>query len=220
MNSTSVIYVSATIYENNTPLTSYESELCQFYVSIPNTLTYTSVITRTLEENKCFWFKFVAPQDSRYIFEISGTTDTYGELFSKVVAGHSLEYRMMYDDDSSNQGNNFKIAYTLKQGDIVFLRVRGWNWAQIGEFTLAVSCIEHIHQYDYSYTYKDALQHNSYCSCGQITIEPHNWYWDKTGNRCNDCGYLTTSPIIVAKPMSKNNKYLICNVSYFKEDDD
>lgn len=51
----------------------------------------------------------------------------FGELFSKVVPARSTSGRLAYNDDG-NGGGNFKITYTLKAGETVYLRVRGAEW--------------------------------------------------------------------------------------------
>ena len=40
------------------------------------------------------------------------------------------------------------------------------------------------------------LNHFSICGCGHTYTKPHNFKPFKDGNKCIDCGYYTTAPII------------------------
>ena len=88
-------------------------------------------------------------------------------MFPSLVAGHSITGRISYDDDSGS-GSNFRIAYSMTQGETVYLRVRGYNWTSTGNFTVKVS-----HNHNYSYTWLNYNQHRATCACGNSHTELH-----------------------------------------------
>lgn len=134
---------------------------------------------------KYYWYKFTAPVSGEYQFYTEGSTDTYGELFSTVVAARSTVNRLSngYNDDSGD-GNNFLLKYYLEANQTVYLRVRGWNWTRTGSFNITVETAEHIHNYTYSYETSTTLKHKAYCLCGEYINEQHNF----VNNVCTNCG--------------------------------
>ena len=138
-----------------------------------------------LISGKYYWYKFTAPVSGEYQFYTEGSTDTYGELFSAVVAARSTENRLSngYNDDSGD-GNNFLLEYDLEANQTVYLRVRGWNWTRTGSFNIIVETTEHVHEYTYSYETSTTLKHKAYCSCGEYINEQHNF----VNNVCTECG--------------------------------
>lgn len=54
----------------------------------------------------------------------------------------------------------------------------------------------HTHNHNASATSTGPLNHNCICSCGYSYTEMHNFMPFKAGNKCKDCGYYTTGPII------------------------
>lgn len=138
-----------------------------------------------LISGKYYWYKFTAPVSGEYKFYTEGSTDTYGELFSVVVAARSTENRLSngYNDDAGD-GNNFLLEYDLEANQTVYLRVRGWNWIRTGSFNITVETTEHIHEYTYSYETSTTLKHKAYCSCGEYINEQHNY----VNNVCTECG--------------------------------
>ena len=133
----------------------------------PIDIELDEVKTGNLISGKYYWYKFTAPISGEYKFYSEGSTDTYGELFSSVVAARSIENRLTngYNDDSGD-GNNFLVQLELTANQTVYFRVRGWNWTREGEFTFKVESTTHIHNYTYSYTYNGVHNHIAYCACG------------------------------------------------------
>ena len=81
------------------------------------------------------WYKFTAPVTAEYTFTSSGNIDTYGEIFPHLVANGITTDRLAYNDDGG-ENSNFLIEYTMNEGDVIYLRVRGFNSSHIGSFTV------------------------------------------------------------------------------------
>lgn len=199
INSGSMFYVSVTRYENNSPVSSYEGE-CHSY-SRPSAIqmAFSTKYTRELGTGDCYWFVFTAPQSATFVFETTGSTDTYGELFSKMVGGRASDYQITYNDDGG-EDRNFKISYSMNKGDVVYLRVRGYNWDRVGEFTLSMSSPDHVHEYTYSYTSINDIYHIARCSCGETIQESHYYITEKLGHRCKYCKHYTEGFVITPGP--------------------
>lgn len=84
------------------------------------------------------WYKFTAPTTATYSFVSSGNVDTYGELFSRIVPDGTTYDRIAYNDDGGTD-NNFAISYSMNQGEVIYIRVRGYNSTKIGQFSIVVS---------------------------------------------------------------------------------
>lgn len=210
-------YVSVTRYEESSPITSYEGEWRLFSCPKVTQMSLTSKYTRELGTGDCYWFVFTAPQNATYIFETTGSTDTYGEIFSQIVSGRKIDNRIDSNDDG--EGNNFRISYTMNKGEVVFLRVTGFNWDRVGEFTLLISSPNHVHEYTYSYTSINDRYHIARCSCGEGTQEVHYYLSERVGNRCKYCKHYTEGPIITPGPiLSLSDKKNIA-ILYKKETD-
>lgn len=209
INSGYMFFVSVTRYEGNSPVSSYEGEWESFSRPSASPMSLSSQYTGKLGTVECYWFSFKAPQTATFVFETTGSTDTYGELFPQMVIGRTSEGRITFDDDSG-EGTNFKISYSMNKGNVVYLRVIGFNWSQGGEFTLSISSPDHVHEYTYSYTSKNDKYHMSICSCGTSIQESHSFYADKLGNRCKYCGYFVKGLVPVPFPTTgfKNPNYV------------
>jgi len=70
------------------------------------------------------WFKIAVKANQTYVFESSGTSDLYAELYSS--ASTNTSEMVAYDDDSGTNGN-FRLVYSSPSDGTVFLRVRRWN---------------------------------------------------------------------------------------------
>ncbi len=187
------IYVTITIYDNNSPATEYEGGWTQLPMPTIPRLYYDGTASGTLDVGECYWYKFVCPLDGTYVFSTTGTTDTYGEVFSSIVTGTSTENILAYDDDSG-EGSNFSISLAMTMGEMVYIRVSGAQWERTGDFTFAISCPTHTHSYTNSYSYHTSygLQHKAYCACGASTMQPHSMVTTATGAKCSKCRYTTT----------------------------
>lgn len=142
-----------------------------------------------LISGKYYWYKFTAPVNGEYRFYTEGSTDTYGELFSSAVSARSTTNRLTngYNDDSGD-GNNFLLEYELSANQVVYLRIRGWNWTRTGIFTFKVETDEHIHDYTYSYEKSTQLVHKAFCYCGAHITSSHSFI----NNVCSSCGETHT----------------------------
>ena len=150
------------------------------YISEPATLTMPSVtslglstiVSHTLGVGDYFWYKLTAYDNGTYTFETTGSTDTYGELFPSLVAGHSTTGRFAFDDDSG-LNHNFKITYNLTIGDIVYIRIHGYSWTATGQFSFEITGPNHTHSYDDHYQWTSLTEHKSYCDCGNYILSAH-----------------------------------------------
>lgn len=178
----------------------------------PIDIELDEIKTGNLISGKYYWYKFTAPISGEYKFYSEGSTDTYGELFSSVVAARSIENRLTngYNDDSGD-GNNFLVQLELTANQTVYFRVRGWNWTREGEFTFKVESTTHIHNYTYSYTYNGVHNHIAYCACGLSITEIHNYVQSGVGHRCTKCLHYTTGPVIVAPYLNNKSDYELIN---------
>lgn len=80
------------------------------------------------------FFKVYLTAGNRYVFETTGTMDTYGELFNSTSAGSSN--RVAYDDDGGDS-RNFKVEYTPSASGTYYLRVRAYTVGTAGSYSLA-----------------------------------------------------------------------------------
>lgn len=200
INSGYMFHVSVTRYENNSPTSCYEGEWRSYSKPYATQMSLSDKYTKELASGECYWFVFSAPQNATYIFETTGSMDTYGELFSQMVSGRTNDCLITSDDDSG-EGNNFKITYLMNKGDVVYLRVRGYNWDRAGEFTLSMSSLDHVHQYNCSYTYLNDMYHIASCSCGKSIQEGHYYQSERLGKRCKYCKHYTENPVISPEPL-------------------
>lgn len=182
-------------------------------------MSLDEIQTGNLIPGKYYWYKFIAPSTGTYNFYSSSDIDTYGELFSAVDPARKTDHRLAngYNDDSG-EGSNFSISYQLTENQVVYLRVRGYNWAGSGTFAVTIDKA-HIHSYTYSYEQDSSTKHKAYCSCGsyisedhtfvngtcskcvetETTTHTHNFIYTSCGDgathrkRCL-CGYVSTEP--------------------------
>lgn len=205
INSGYLFYVSVTRYENNSPISCYEGEWRSYPKPYAEQMSLSTKYIRELAAGECYWFVFTAPQTATFIFETTGSTDTYGELFSQMVFGRTTDCRITYDDDSGD-GSNFKISYLMNKGDVAFLRVRGYNWDRTGEFMISMSSLDHVHQYTHSYSILNDRYHIARCSCGKTIEEAHYYQSERLGQRCKYCKHYTEGPVITPGDLLKNKK--------------
>ena len=111
------------------------------------------------------WYYFMPVTSGTYVFETTGSTDTYGELY----LGNYPTTRTTYNDDGG-ANTNFRISIYLTAWQNVFLRVRGFAWGATN-YTLTVRS-GHTHNYNQLVNY-DAQAHRRVCSCGDYISEPH-----------------------------------------------
>ena len=120
------------------------------------------------------WYYFCPVTSGTYVFETTGSYDTYGELY----LGNYPTTRTTYNDDGG-VNRNFKITRYLTAYQNVFLRVRGYGW---GAATYSISVTEaHVHNYSQTVQY-DANYHKLVCSCGDYILQAHAYNTPFTSN--------------------------------------
>ncbi len=109
----------------------------QYTIAVSKVLQITNVDNRNLSGETGIWYKFTAPYTGTYYFFTDGEEDTYGNLFNYPTLDGSVAGSLKADDDSGSD-YNFKITYSLTKGQTVYLRVRGYDEAYEGQFTMLV----------------------------------------------------------------------------------
>lgn len=146
--------------------------------------------------NKYYWYEYIAPSSGEYSFKTTGTTDTYGELFTNMIYDDSTTGRITYDNNSGD-GNNFLINHYLNTGQKVYLRVRGANPNVSGNFGFNINKIEHFHSYDIYDNYYDNLGHRVACICGHSIKEAHDTIIISGKYYCTICPWVGKNVIII-----------------------
>ncbi len=77
------------------------------------------------------WFVFIPPETGSYRFHCETKAGTVGELFPAIAGWHSTEGRLTWDDNGGKNGRDFLLEYGLKEGEPIYLRVRGDDWAEV-----------------------------------------------------------------------------------------
>lgn len=93
----------------------------------------TSVTTQYLRPGEYHWYKFISPKYAEYEFYSVGSTNTYIEFFENIVPGQSKLGMLYYNDDNS-PSLNYSKNITLKKGEIIYFRVRGFEWKDVGSY--------------------------------------------------------------------------------------
>lgn len=89
----------------------------------------------SIDAYDCEWFLFVPDQDGTYRFETTGNYDPCCDVYLGEYPTGNGEY---YDDEGT--GNNFMFTKYLRAGDIIYLRVRGYDWYHdVSDYTLHVT---------------------------------------------------------------------------------
>ena len=205
----------------------YNSSLKQLAKPSATNIYLDNNYSSSLSEAETMWYRFVVPKTGTYEFKTVGSGDTYGELFTSIVADRSILNRLEngYDNDSGNE-HNFKIEYDLEYMQVVYLRVRGFNYNEVDEFTLSVICTHHKHKFEYEQV--DFQYHILRCHCGKTSgvLSKHildGTYIDPIGNGrykpCVHCGAAIDTWIGGIYPVLNSNNQVIY-VEYEKCIDD
>lgn len=204
----------------------YYSHFRKLNIPSPQNIYLDDVITDTIESDQVNWYKFVAPMTGTYVFESTGSYDTYGELFSSLAFNRSTTNRLIdgYDDDDG-EGFNFKIEYDLEYKQVVYIRVRQYSYQSIDSFSLSIICTAHEHAYEYEPV--NSQYHILECHCGVTSgsQERHvidGSYIDPIGNGrykpCAMCGAAIDTWSGGIFPVLRNNQ--IIYVMYETQSDD
>ena len=228
INYETTFYMSISAYEYDVDtdnpngheyVTGYESKLSLYTTNnIYTILDYAMEPTDDLADTGYNWYKFTAPLTEEYIFETTGSADTYGEIFSELVIGQSISNRILYDDDNGDS-LNFKLVYSMKKGDTIYIRVRRYDWLKFGEYTLTISSTKHTHSYTDYYEVDGATYHKAYCFCGAYRQEYHEFLSIPTGNRCKYCSYFVRNIPVIKQDIVDIITNETQNKVYLKEDE-
>ena len=71
--------------------------------------------------NKEIYYKFIPTSSGSYTFESTGSLD------SKIYVYGSSGYEYGYDDNSSSEGNNFKLSLSLTSGTTYYFKIKACN---------------------------------------------------------------------------------------------
>ncbi|MDD6980262.1 MAG: hypothetical protein PUJ21_00730 [Clostridia bacterium] len=198
------------------PLYSHE-----FFVD-SSTLSTEVVYNRSLFSNSgpCLWFRFTAPESGTYGFKTTGEVDTYGELFSAPVAGMTSTDNLLLSDDSSGDGENFSMFYTLSANQTVYLRIRSLTGAQ-GYFSVHTTCHHH------TFVANGFSNHVCNCDiCGAHIQEEHCFvtinFKGNVSHTCLVCGYTYggNGPIHLSFPRSGNVAAVVTSTSFESKGDE
>ena len=161
----------------------YISEYEEFYRPLEDNIIY---LNNPIYLNGTKWIKFVAPSDGLYKFYSIGESNTIGYLFNNILYGNCENFCIIAGEDYDNL--NFYIEYPLVNQEI-YLKVNTDN--ELNNYQLNVELIEHFHNFSYMYENNDALSHKSYCTCGEYSIEQHNFHEFTNGYKCINSNYYT-----------------------------
>ena len=196
----------------------------KFYIEYPDVNTggenmYLPNVYKDLNIGEYHWYYFVAPETANYEFKSiivnagSENLDTFGELFTSIVPGRSIEGRLDYDDNHGD-GDNFSIIAKLEKGHKIFVRVRGTNWDTFGRYALSISKSSDASLYfdtlnaqrlDFSRTYNTEPENTTVCLTDETPL-----YTERVRCACiswENKKYLTLS----AKSRAINTAYLSFN---------
>ena len=103
-------------------------------------------VSRTLTKEQRFWFKFTTGHAGPYKFESTGSTDTYGTLYTNVLDPNSY----FYDNDDGGAGQNFLMQnIQLAAHTTYYLLVTGYNANTTGSFSVYYSGENYAGVYSY-----------------------------------------------------------------------
>ena len=89
------------------------------------------------------WFQVEMTPGSDYVFESTGRSDTYVEVYS----ADDLENRIDYDDDGGETGN-FRLSFRPEAAGVYYLRIRCYDTSADGEYDLQYSCADRWDAWD------------------------------------------------------------------------
>ena len=81
--------------------------------------------------DKYDFFKVYLSAGYRYVFETTGSMDTYGDIFDSVTLANSVAC-----NDDSGDNRNFKIEYSPESSGTYYLRVRAYSLGTAGSYAL------------------------------------------------------------------------------------
>lgn len=87
------------------------------------------------------YFKFIPSESGMYTIETTGTTNTYGYLYSGIE-------KLIKENNNSGIGNNFYIANYLVKGETYYIKVNNY-YSSIGAYVLIVDRVMDDHGNDF-----------------------------------------------------------------------
>lgn len=160
------------------------------YVNASNFLnddSYNSNETNIIyEERNLIYEEFLVEITNELNYQIDSIE------FDNILYGSCENLCITSDDDYNIL--NFNIEYPLVMNQEIYIKVNTNN--EFDTYQLNVELIEHYHNYTYMYENNDALNHKSYCICGEYSVEHHNYQDFETGYKCINCNFYTEGPII------------------------
>jgi hypothetical protein len=94
--------------------------------------SFNNVYSDTLEyKGDAVFYKYVANYTGKHIFETTGNTDTYIELY---------KFNNGYLDKNDDGGNerNARLQFHLIKGEIYYIKVMGYNDSKVGDFNFII----------------------------------------------------------------------------------
>ena len=94
----------------------------------------------SIDAYDCEWYFFVPYEDGTYLFETTGNYDPCCDVYvgEYLYPTGNGEY---FDDEGT--GNNFMFTWDLQAGEVIFLRVKGYDWySSVDDYTLHVTRID------------------------------------------------------------------------------
>jgi hypothetical protein len=131
--SESVYANTKTFYTSESGVTTTDKPYLVVTYTSPTTISVGNSYNNTITSGGSFWYRFVPTSTGTYIFETTGSTDTFGELH----IGTSTTPTLTNDDGGT--GSNFRISCDLTAGVEYFLKVRGYSTSTTGSFSLTLA---------------------------------------------------------------------------------
>ena len=94
----------------------------------------------SIDAYDCEWYFFVPYEDGTYLFETTGNYDPCCDVYvgEYLYPTGNGEY---FDDEGT--GNNFMFTWDLQAGEVIFLRVKGYDWySSVDDYTLHVTRVD------------------------------------------------------------------------------
>ena len=94
--------------------------------STAKSISYDATKIGSLDLGTCCWYKITPTYSGTHVFYSTGSTDTYGELFQGTTK--------LKSNNNSGTNSNFRISYNLSAGKTYYLKVRGCDFEETGNY--------------------------------------------------------------------------------------
>lgn len=166
-------------YNENISLNNgYSSTSGYFNKAVYEQTYFNSSNEFSIKNGSSKWFKFIAPYDSKYIFEVDNDSDIQVEFFNSLKLNNCNSDEKTYIKSSNN-----KLFYEieLKKEEDLFIRVNN-NTNSIKSINTTIYN-KHEHSYNNKYLQYNKNKHYAYCKCGAKTLLSHTVIVDSGNNR-------------------------------------